>query len=42
MNRMKTESQNKFYVISQEDSDELGVQWRGGRKIWDCNRPPGL
>jgi len=36
------ESNNKFYIISQEDKDQLGVQWRDERKMWDSNRSPGL
>jgi hypothetical protein len=38
MNRMNTEkSQNKFYIISQEDRHYSDV-----RKIGHCNRPPRI
>jgi len=25
----------EFYIICQEDKDQMNVQWREGRKIWD-------
>jgi hypothetical protein len=39
---IQEELQNKFYIISQEDKDQLDVQWKDGRKIWDHDRTPGL
>jgi hypothetical protein len=36
------ESQNKFYVMVQENKDQSYVQWRDGGKIWDHNGPRAL
>jgi len=27
--------------MRQEDKHQLGIQWRGGRRVWDKNRLPG-
>lgn len=35
------ESQNKFYVISQENKDQSDAQWSDRGKVWNCSRPPG-